>query len=66
MEKDNSVRIGIRFTEEDAAKVRRIAKFAGCNFSEAVRRIVRATQVEPAVFVLATDQPSSNGNSLAL
>ena len=40
MKKGDSVRIGIRLENEDAEKVKRIARFSGCNFSEAIRRIV--------------------------
>lgn len=55
-------RIGVRLNREEMEKVRAIARFSGCNFSEAVRRVIQATRVEPAIIV-ATSEPTVSDRS---
>lgn len=50
-------RIGVRLNQEEVEKVKKIADFAGCSFSEAVRRVIRATRVESATIMPHDNQP---------
>lgn len=44
-------RIGLRLTEDELVKVEEIAKLRGCTLSEAVRLLVRGTQVKTVAII---------------
>lgn len=57
-------RIGLRLTEEELVKVEQIATLRGCTLSEAVRLMVRGTQVK-TVAVVEINPPMTNALALA-
>jgi hypothetical protein len=57
-------RIAVRLSQEELAKVQTVAALTDCTMSEAVRRIVRATRLQPVVVIDA--QPSSEEMVMAL
>lgn len=63
VKQQKSGRIALRLSEEERRKVDQVATLTGCNLSEAVRRMVRATRLEP-VATLSTNSDAS-GLSLA-
>lgn len=54
-EKRTATRITVRFSEDELRKVEEIAHFSGGNISEALRKIVRLTRLEPATITMPHD-----------
>jgi hypothetical protein len=57
-------RIGLRLTEDELVKVEQVATLRGCTLSEAVRLMVRGTQVKSVSLVEITP-PVSNDLAFA-
>jgi hypothetical protein len=57
-------RIGVRLTEDEIEKVQQVANLTGCNLSEAVRLMVRGTQLK-TVAVIEITPPSMDNLVLA-